>query len=200
MKKTLPLLALFAALAASCPVPSAQADGLSPLAPVTAEVLRDTGMSPDELTALLNRMGNVYARDVKTPSGRVDWHGRLTSSVLDVETGCVIERYEDGAEFRFNMMKSAQQRVDEANSKLKTTLAKSGIPKMLEESRKREREFKEAEERRAAARREELARKVAAELAKAAAQAEAEAASNVFHSAESETSGATSPTPDGAAE
>ena len=94
------LLTLSLALAALCPVSSAQADDASPVAVTTnADGSTNTWTMADLVTAL-QLMNRKYHRDVATESGRVSWHGRLVSQEVDTNALVKVSTYADGTEFR----------------------------------------------------------------------------------------------------
>ena len=96
------LITLTLALAALCPVPSAQADDAAP-APVAVTTNADgttNSWTMADLVTALQLMNRKYHRDVATESGRVSWHGRLVSQEVDTNALVKVSTYADGKEFR----------------------------------------------------------------------------------------------------
>lgn len=77
-----------------------------------------------------------YARDAKTKEGRSFWHGKSTT-VMDYSNAVNVVTYEDGTVFRDPLMKTAQQRVNEANARLPKPIVTNGIPQELAKARLR---------------------------------------------------------------
>ena len=98
------LLTLSLALAALCPVSSAQADdaatNAAPVAVTTNADGTTNSWTMADLVTALQLMNRKYHRDVATESGRVSWHGRLVSQEVDTNALVKVSTYDDGTEFR----------------------------------------------------------------------------------------------------
>ncbi len=84
-----------------------------------------------DLLAALQLMNRKYHREVETPSGRVAWHGRLVSQIVDTNACVKTEIYADGTRFEFPFEPVAPAK------KPKTTLNANGVPPALAEARAR---------------------------------------------------------------
>lgn len=104
------LLTLSLALAALCPVSSAQADDAatnSALGTPNSALVTTTNADGStnswtmaDLVTALQLMNRKYHRDVATEAGRVSWHGRLVSQEVDTDALVKVSTYADGTEFR----------------------------------------------------------------------------------------------------
>ena len=188
MKLTIAPLALAAALAALCPVSSAQADDAataetSNLKPETSSVVTTlladgstNSWTQADLVAALQLMNRKYHRDVETESGRKAWHGKIVTTVVDTNALVKVTTYEDGTEFRdpfkvITPVASAQARAAQIS------VHTNGLPSRLAAARLRRATEKAAVSNvtvivNARAEAEQAAR-IAAAMAEAQAQADA---------------------------
>ena len=98
-----------------------------------ALVVQANNMTMDEV---LVKFTNFYTREMKTEDGRQRFHGKAVVTT-DPKNGISIETFEDGFIFTNNLMKSAQQKVDDANSRLKTFVDAKGFPSKLKQAREK---------------------------------------------------------------
>ena len=146
-------IALAAALAALCPVSSAQADDAATATVSTAEtsnlkpetssvvttLLSDgstNSWTQADLVAALQLMNRKYHRDVETDAGRKAWHGKLVTTVVDTNALVKVTTYEDGTEFRdpfkvITPVASAQARAAQIS------VSTNGLPARLAAARLR---------------------------------------------------------------
>ena len=97
-------IAIFAVALASLAVPAFAEDVLEPI-PDIIETLNIDGSTNTwthaDLIQALGLMNRKFHRDVATPNGRVAWHGRLVSQIIDTNRLVKIETYADGSSYEF---------------------------------------------------------------------------------------------------
>ena len=130
------LLTLSLALAALCPVPSAQADDAAPVAVTTNADGTTNSWTMADLVTALQLMNRKYHRDVATESGRVSWHGRLVSQEVDTNALVKVSTYADGTEFRDPWQKVTASSAAAAKAAA-LSVTTNGIPARLAAARLR---------------------------------------------------------------
>lgn len=88
-----------------------------------------------DLVQALGLLNRKYHRDVSSPAGRREWHGKLKVEIIDEDALTKTEIYEDGTSFssKFKQITPIQA-VDSANSKL-PSVRTNGIPVSLARAR-----------------------------------------------------------------
>ena len=134
------LLTLAAALAAICPVSSAQADdaatNAAPVAVTTNADGTTNSWTMADLVTALQLMNRKYHRDVATEAGRVSWHGRLVSQEVDTDALVKVSTYADGTEFRDPWQKVTASSAAAAKAAA-LSVTTNGIPARLAAARLR---------------------------------------------------------------
>ena len=131
-------LTLAAALAALCPVSSAQADdaATSPVAVTTNADGSTNSWTMADLVTALQLMNRKYHRDVATEAGRVSWHGKLVSQEVDTNALVKVSTYADGTEFRDPWQKVTASSAAAAKAAA-LSVTTNGIPARLAAARLR---------------------------------------------------------------
>lgn len=88
-------------------------------------------MSDAELLSLIRAK---YDRDVKTPAGRIAWHGKLERQVINTNLETKVEIYADGKEFKHAWKVATPAKAVEARNK-RLKQQNKGIPPGLAKAR-----------------------------------------------------------------
>lgn len=97
---------------------------------------QNTGWTIDELKAGLDRLDRLYQNEMRSPDGRVRWHGKMVSQVVDTNAWTTTYVYEDGERLTFPANKpTPHQAVTNANVRLPRPVMTNGIPAKLAAAR-----------------------------------------------------------------
>ena len=106
----------------------------------SADNLKGVALSTNQIVSVdvVKLLEAKYQRDMNTSEGRKFWHGKLVSHVADPSNVVIITTYEDGRIFK-DPAKTVRpiDSVNGANSKLKRTVNRKGVPEKLADARQR---------------------------------------------------------------